>query len=177
MKQKLKVINLFGGPGTGKSTTRAGLFKEMKLAKMNVEETTEYAKDLTWDEHFNVLADQLFVLANQNRRLDRLIGKVEYVVTDSPLLLSLEYANVDYLPKNFKNLVMEVWDKYDNVNFFLRRVKEYNPVGRNQTEEEARAIDASIYKMLNTNKLPFYEFDAKRDAEKDILELIQRNKI
>ncbi len=39
---------MFGGPGTGKSTSAAGLFFKMKLAQMEVELVTEYAKDLVW---------------------------------------------------------------------------------------------------------------------------------
>jgi len=41
---KTKVINLFAGPGAGKSTTAAGLFAEMKRANVDVELVTEYVK-------------------------------------------------------------------------------------------------------------------------------------
>lgn len=41
------VINLFGGPGAGKSTTRAGLFHLMKLHGMNCEEFLEWVKQKT----------------------------------------------------------------------------------------------------------------------------------
>lgn len=43
---KQKVINLYGGPGTGKSTTAAMLFAKMKLAGFNCEYVPEFAKDL-----------------------------------------------------------------------------------------------------------------------------------
>ena len=46
----MKVINLFGGPGCGKSTTAADLFARMKLRGLSVELVTEYAKDVVWDE-------------------------------------------------------------------------------------------------------------------------------
>ena len=90
----LNVINLFGGPGCGKSTTAAGLFHLMKLNEMNVELVTEYAKDLTWEERFGTLAnDQLYVFAKQQKRLQVLKNKVRYVVTDSPLILGLSYKH------------------------------------------------------------------------------------
>lgn len=41
----MKVINLFAGPGSGKSTTCAGVFSKLKLAGVNCEMALEYAKD------------------------------------------------------------------------------------------------------------------------------------
>lgn len=175
--KKLKVINLFAGPGASKSTTRAVLFGNMKYASMNVEETTEYAKDLTWEDSTNVLSDQLFVIANQNRRLDRLRNKVEWVVTDSPLLLSIHYASPDYLPANFNNMVFELWDTYENYNFLLNRVKPYNPIGRSQTLEESTAIDGLIEKMLMDKHLPFWRVDGDQDAPMRILDILVSQKV
>lgn len=40
------VINLIGGPGSGKSTTAAGLFFRMKSMGVRCELVTEYAKEL-----------------------------------------------------------------------------------------------------------------------------------
>ena len=39
-----KVISFFGSPGTGKSTTSAGLFYEMKNRDISCELVNEYAK-------------------------------------------------------------------------------------------------------------------------------------
>lgn len=41
----MNVINLFAGPGSGKSTTCAGVFNKLKLAGINCEMALEYAKD------------------------------------------------------------------------------------------------------------------------------------
>jgi tRNA uridine 5-carbamoylmethylation protein Kti12 len=162
--EKLKVINLFAGPGAGKSTTRAGLFHKMKSEGMNVEEVTEYAKDITWDETQVLLSDQLFMLANQNRRLTRLRSKVDLAISDSPLMLTINYVPHNYLPENFKKLTMELWDTYHNFNFFIEREKKYNPIGRNQTEEEARQIDENILKMLKEYKVPFLRIKGDHTA-------------
>ena len=44
------VINLFGGPGCGKSTIAALLFGKLKQNGINCEMALEYAKDKVWEE-------------------------------------------------------------------------------------------------------------------------------
>ena len=143
----MKVVNLFAGPGAGKSTTAAGLFHLMKLEGMSVELVTEYAKEMTWEKRNNILTDQLYILAKQHRRVLRLQNEVDYVVTDSPFLVGILYRNEHY-SETLDRLVIELWNKYENVNFFLERVKAYVPVGRNQTEDEARRIDVATRDLL-----------------------------
>lgn len=170
--EKMKIINLFGGPGCGKSTTRAGLFSLMKINRINCEEVTEYAKDAVWDNSKDILADQLFVLANQNRRLFRLQNKVEWAISDSPLLLSIHYRTPDYLPKTLESLIWELWDQYENYNFFLERTKPYSGIGRLQTESEAKAIDLEIKRLLDENEVPFVSIPGNELAPQIILDTI-----
>ena len=40
------VVNLFGGPGTGKSTTMAHVFAELKWRGYDCEMSNEYAKEV-----------------------------------------------------------------------------------------------------------------------------------
>lgn len=151
----MKVINFFAGPGAGKSTTACGLFYQLKIAGYNVELVTEYAKDMTWEQRYNILDDQLYITAKQNRRLARLRGSVDLVVTDSPLLLGMHYATPDFLNGSYQKMLFELWNTYDNVNFFINRKKEYNPIGRNQTEAEAIVIDLKLRNFLEETKLPY----------------------
>ena len=76
-----KVINLFGNPGSGKSTTASYLFSEMKALGIEVELVTEVAKDLVWDEDWKRLNNQVYIFSTQLQRIDRLVGKVEYIIT------------------------------------------------------------------------------------------------
>jgi tRNA uridine 5-carbamoylmethylation protein Kti12 len=80
----MKVINLFGGPGIGKSTIAADLFALMKREGYNVELVNEYAKEVTWEGHFSYLDDEFYILAHQNRRLVRLKGKVDTSLQTRP---------------------------------------------------------------------------------------------
>lgn len=148
-----KVINLFAGPGAGKSTTAAALFVELKRRDLKCELVTEYAKDMTYERRSNILADQLYILAKQSRRIDRLKGVVDYIVTDSPLLLGLMYVPTNYYP-SYRNLVLEVFNSSENCNFYIKRVKKYQSYGRSQTEEEAKIIDQRI----RTEIFPYLNF-------------------
>jgi len=148
----LKVISLFAGPGAGKSTTAAALFNLMKRERYAVELVTEVAKDLTYERNVR-LGDQLFVLVEQNWRLQRLEGQgVEWVVTDSPIPLSLIYAkpgDADWL----EEIVDVLWDRYDNYPVRLQRTnKAYQTYGRSQTLDEARALDLQIAELATDFK-------------------------
>lgn len=150
----MKVINLFAGPGAGKSTTAAGLFNLMKLRGHNCELVTEFAKDLTWEGRINTLSNQLYILAKQEARLARLEGKVDYVITDSPLLLGLAYVNERFDKPWFHHTVEGAFDLYDNLSFLIGRVKPYQKVGRNQSAEEAKLLDQTIERLLIYNRTP-----------------------
>ena len=138
----MKVINFFGGPNLGKSTTAAGLFYKMKINGHSVEFVTEYAKDVTWEDRQSVLKDQLYIFANQNRRLERLRDKVQFVITDSPLIIGLGYVPDNY-PSTFEPFVIDMWNTYENKNFYLVNDGDltYQQEGRNQNKREASEIN------------------------------------
>lgn len=142
------VINLIGGPGTGKSTLAAGLFYELKKQGINCELALEFAKDKVYEESFKTMDDQIYVFAKQYHKLWRLRGKVDVIITDSPLLISLHYMKED--SKYFNNLVLEQYNKFDNLLYFLNREGIYQTEGRTQTEDEAKSIDLSIKHILDT---------------------------
>ena len=148
----MKVINLYGGPGAGKSTTAAGLFHLMKMKHLSVELVNEFAKDMVWDDSHNILKDQLYIFANQNRKLERLRGKVDYVITDSPLLLSLLYMPENY-PLSFHPFVLDIFHGYYNINIFINRVKPYIKLGRIQTEDQAKEKDEKLKNLLDVIKI------------------------
>jgi len=168
----MKVINLFGGSGSGKSTTAAGLFYLMKTNNYNVELVTEVAKDYVWEQRTQCLKDQLYVTANQNHRLDRIKDKVDWAIMDSPLILNLSYMPKNYY-KSFKNLSLELFESYDNINFFINRVNPYCEIGRLETEDESNKISLDIKNLLN--KYDYKEINGDSDAIKKIFNEIKNH--
>ncbi len=151
------VLNLFGGPGTGKSTTAAATFAELKYRGINTELATEYVKAKVWEKHHALLNDQLYILAKQHRRIATLLTEVDIVVTDAPILLSLIYAAGD---QTLENLVLDRHARMNTLNVLLERVKPYNPAGRTQNETQARELDHQIQNKLGQHAIPYLRFPA-----------------
>jgi hypothetical protein len=154
-------INLFGGPGTGKSTTAALLFGQLKSAGLKTEYITEHAKELSYSKEYVRLSDQLYMLGNQHHRLHRLNGSVDYVIHDSPFIMGLGYLNDEAnLPhEEFTALVLKLFEQYDNINIFLERdtaTHAYQEYGRNQTLDEAIQKDAEIKALLDNNGINYF---------------------
>jgi hypothetical protein len=151
------VVNLFGGPGTGKSTTAALLFGKLKTAGVNAEMAHEYAKDLTWEDRQRAIRFQPYVAAKQMWRVHRLIGEVDVIVTDSPILFSLIYKG-EGVTKSFDQFVLDTFNGWDTENFFLVRNREahpFNPKGRYQDEDKSVELDHKIKAMLTYEEVPY----------------------
>lgn len=151
-----KVIELYSGPGTGKSTSAAFLFYLFKQDGYNVELVQEYAKDWAWQNKPVGIYDQIYFLGKQTQRESRLFGKVDYIITDSPIRINSYYSML-YAPAfigpaivNLVNAYYAQAEKDGNwhQSVFLRRSKPYNSAGRYQTEEEATKIDKELFKLL-----------------------------
>lgn len=171
------LINLFAGPGVGKSTAASGIFHKMKTKGYSVEIVHEYAKELVYGKDFLKLSDQLLILAEQNHRLYRLRNQVDYVINDAPFLIGLAHMEKDpYIPKKeYKELTLKMFEKYDSINIFLERNPklEYQTYGRDETMEDAIRKDEEIKKILIDNNIHFNTILSGGDMIEDILEIIE----
>jgi len=147
------VINLTGGPGTGKSTLSANLFAKLKMAGVDVELAPEYVKDLVWEESFKKIGNQIYIFAKQHNRLYRLKNKVKVIITDSPLLNSIVYYN-DNNP-HFEPLVIWEFKAMNNLTFYLERSFEYVQNGRLQDIEGAKKIDDTYKNLLDKYEIDY----------------------
>ena len=166
------VINLYGGPGVGKSTSAAAIFYLLKSRGVNAELVREYVKEWAWEGRQIGPLDQFYFLGKQARKESLLYGKVEAIVTDSPVALCLFYAKQYCTPGVVAGIEAAVrafyvegisrGQKYFHVN--LKRSKAYNPKGRFQTEEEAKALDQQIPELLHSLGFVYEECGTELDS-------------
>lgn len=156
------VVNFAGGPGCGKTTLCAGVFTELKLMGINCEIAPEYAKGIVWEGSLHKLKNQIYIFGKQHQAIFRLCGKVDVVLTDSPIFLSTVYdKRKDPL---FQQYVLQEFNRFNNLNFYVRREKKYLPKGRTQTEEEAREVDDTVHQMLVSWGVKFEEIRGDRSS-------------
>lgn len=151
MAEVTTVVNFLGGPSTGKSTHMHRLVSHLKKQGRSAEAAPEFAKEMVWQEDKNILDNQIYVFAQQQNRIYRLLGEVDTVVTDGPLLHSIVYARVygTHNYQEFEDLVYSQHERMDNVNIWLQRDEEkYKKNGRIQELEEAKTVDRVVENVL-----------------------------
>lgn len=174
MKETL-IVNLYGGPGSGKSTGAAYLFSKLKMAGVDAEYVTEFAKDKVWEGNQEAFKCQFYITGKQAFRISRCFGKVDVIVTDSPIMLGSIYANMSGRQALAKACIEEARRYAGNsVDIVLKRVKPYNPNGRNQTEQESKGIDDVVRSMLSANGTGYYEVTGDLDGYDKAYSLIMK---
>jgi hypothetical protein len=151
------VVNIFGGPGCGKSTAAAGTYFKLKSSHVHAELVTEFAKDKVWEDSLSVLANQIYIFANQHQRIFRCLNKVDVIVTDSPVNLGLIYGTMygNHLSEPLEQLIRYEFQRNHNLNIVLERASDYDSRGRVQTYEEALMVDKRIIEILQQDDLPY----------------------
>lgn len=162
---KTIVINLLGGPGSGKSTTSADLYKEFKMQGYSVELVREVVKELAY---LGVKPDAFhrpYLFGKQTREEAKLFGKVDIIVTDSPLYLDAFYekrysgtniiqaAVFEYMKEAQKHGVVYV-------NFLMKRTHVYRTEGRFESEEEAKEVDVALKLWLDSKEIGYTYVEA-----------------
>jgi hypothetical protein len=170
-KKETVLINLYAGPGAGKSTLARGISSELSLKGYLCEYVEEVAKGWVWEERHKSFDHQIYLFGKQLRNVSRLIGKVDIIVTDSPLLFSLLYG-ATVCPPSFEQLVLDTIKPLNQINLFIDRVKKYEPRGRHQTKDEAIQKDKECLELLNKYKIKFAKFDGNKDGMMKALDYI-----
>jgi hypothetical protein len=170
-----KVINLFGGSGIGKSTTAAHLFAEMKYRGLHCELVREYVKMWAWQGKKVGPFDQMYLLGKQSKYESILYGNVDYIVTDSPLLLcpiyERFYSGQELVGPAALNFIEDAKTKgVEHINFVLKRQKHFDPRGRYEDLETAEKVDSVIQQYLTDKNIPFTVINAEdRQRVEEIL--------
>lgn len=174
------VVNLFGEPGAGKSVTAAGIFYELSIRGIKVEIIQEVAKGYAWetpkDSFGNALphpifTQQVYLLGEQNRLLERVVGKVQVAIMECPLVMTSIYRPDNYLP-SFDNLALEQFNMYNNFNILIKRSHSFDKEGRVHNEQQAIEVRSKLVKYLEANNLEFVSYTTNPNISRELAEII-----
>lgn len=142
------LIEFYGGPASGKSTTSLALTSLLKVyldqyscSTMRVEYVSEAAKGHVWESGSLMLGNQARLFGEQFRRLERLRGKVDIIVSDSPLWLCEFYGRRDlYPPTAWAEVIRAHYRGFEVLPILVNRVGRFETSGR--VHDEAASSDA-----------------------------------
>lgn len=163
-QRKTIVINAFGGAGAGKTTAALSIAAELKKKGFVTEYVPEYAKELILSNNLAALdgsmENQRKVYEEQKNRIDRCIGKVDFIVTDCPIIISGMFLNDCPEKEGFQKEILEQFNKNENFSFVIQRDEtKFEQENRMGTFEEAKAMDDDIQKYLKDNNVQFGCYD------------------
>jgi deoxyadenosine/deoxycytidine kinase len=175
----MKIINLFGSSGAGKTTTALGLTYHLKLLGFKCEYVSEYAKELVFLNKTHIFQDQLHVYYMQKEKIDCILNSnLDFIITDSPILLSCFYGRkYQTLSTNLQENVQRDFNTYNNINFFLHRMNSFDPFGRIQTEKESDKDSTDLYQMLLDLRIPFESCESNNSLVSQIINKLTKKVI
>lgn len=169
------IINILGSPGIGKSTLATNLFSEMKRADYNVEYVDEFAKHKVYENNAKALDCQPYIFGQQLYKLEILKDSVDYIITDSPLLLSVVY-NKKY-GGSFNRFALDTFKSYDSINLLLIGKPDiHKNNGRLHNEQESGIIQNNIEQLLWQEGIDFTEVDQFHTPPSELILLIENLK-
>ena len=168
------VINLFGAPSAGKTTCANYLTWKLKsVFQASTDYVTEAAKEKTWEGNKTALDAQEYIFGLQSYNVALRLNKgVDILITDSPLPLSVLYNRSPVLGEDFNRTVMNVFNSYHNINYFLERVNDYDPVGRWQTEAESDALGDKLKSLLKRLEIKYAVKKGNNEGYEEIFQEI-----
>lgn len=165
------VIELYGGPCSGKSTLAAGLYYELKKQGKSAEICREYVKDWAYENRKIGKHDQIYIMGKQIRKESMLYDKVDYIITDSPILLSAFYEEYYQNLDICKGACLKFLDsaEVERKSYFLERNKVYNTEGRYESEEESDKLSQALFSYILSLPVNFTLFPKTVDERLEFI--------
>lgn len=151
---KTLIVNLWAGPGAGKSTLAAEVFAALKRAQVPCELVQEWVKTWAWEGRKIGPFDDVVITSNQLAKESVLYGKVRVIVTDSPIGLGAVYEQI-YHPERQTMALMcgsirarQLAEGLEILDLYVVRLKPYIQAGRYESEEKARQVDQTALRYV-----------------------------
>lgn len=155
------LINFLAEPCAGKTVLGTQLFAELKIRGFEVEFVSEFVKTWTYTGRKVDKFGQYYIFGMETENQSRLFNKVDYIIADSPVLLTSFYQQFYWgsdtlvVPaKEFYRFAEEAGVSV--INFFIDRKFKYNPKGRFQTEEESVEVRKQLLQFMEDNNYPYH---------------------
>lgn len=168
----MKIVNFLGGPAARKSTLAGATYVALKELGRSVHLVQEYATYMILaGREAQLISDQLSALAKQHHLLDILRGKVEFAVTDSPLVLNALYGR--NVPAGFEELVLDYFGRFDNVNFVLEvDWNSYTEINRVHSREDAQQKHEELIQLLDRRGIPYTHLSLGSNRIQTVIEAL-----
>jgi hypothetical protein len=175
--QEALIVNLFAGPGAGKSTIAADVYALLKKMGVRAEYVPEWAKEQLW-AGIPFPLDSISVWGAQRHRIERVRHQVDVVVTDGPCLLAPVFARLEgtvavelYPP--WLETARRYHASLNTLDVFVERRKEYDGRGRHVDEATALHIDGQVHELLRQLDIKHWHVQGNDAAGARVLELVR----
>ena len=161
------VINLIGGPCSGKSTVAAELFARLKKMGVHCELVSEYIKDRIYEENKTMPSNQIAIFGMEHYNISTKLGKVDVIVHDGSFLNNIIYKVGEN--KEFDDLIISEYKKFTNLDFFIKRGNiEFEDYGRIHNLKQSKELDKIIKETYERYGLSYIEVEARDAVDKMI---------
>lgn len=149
------VVNFFGGPGVGKTTTAARIFTALKMRGIDAELIDEVARTCIQTGQLGALDIQPYLFGQSLYRLKTTAKNTDVVIMDSPLLLNPIYDKRQ--SAGLKALCWEEHRLFPNLNIVLDRpaTMVHSTVGRVHDADQSEQLNKDIIRFLDEVRLPY----------------------
>ena len=166
MKETL-VINLIGGPCSGKSTVAAELFARLKKMGIHCELVSEYIKDRIYEENQTIPKNQIAIFGMEHYNISNKLGKVDVIVHDGSFINNIIYKAEEN--KHFDDLIISEYKRFWNLDFFIKRGNiEFETYGRIHNLKQSKELDKIIKETYDSYGLSYIEVESREAVDKII---------
>ncbi len=161
-------VNIYGGPGVGKSTLAARIYSDLRRRFVNVELVQEVVKQYVYAGRTLQPWDYVHLFGQQFEAEHLpLSAGVKTIVTDSPLFLQCIYAFECDSPV-YEQLVdiCRIWDEeYSVFNILVLRSSStpYETLGRWQDKKGAEKVDKVVREHLDRHLIDYIPINPMDD--------------